>query len=108
MNTENPFTAPLDNRKAMLETLHMAYQFALDFVVGFNPPSPRLTDEQHRELGRRLALYWVMNPRSDAVATALEMVAESNARMNTYTAAQRAELEKEGRAIAAKDTVVTP
>jgi hypothetical protein len=40
-----------------------------------------------------------MKPQSDAVATALSMAAESDARINACTPAQRAALEAEGRAM---------
>lgn len=101
--TENPPTPPLDSREAMLETLHMAYQFVLDqYRSPLGPRPARLSDEDGRELGLRLAQYWDMKADyEDAVAVALAMTAESDARMNAYTSAQRAALEKEARDFAA-------
>lgn len=106
MNSENLPTPPLDSREAMLETLKLAYRQILDFSSFPNTypgwKSNRLTVEEAHELGRRLAQYWSMKTdRADAVPTALSMVAESDARMNTYTPAQRAALEKEARDFAA-------
>ena len=101
MNTENPPSPPLDSREAMLETLRMAYRFVLDQCAVMRGGEPtRLNHEDEKELGRRLAQYWELK-NDCAVATALGMVAESDARMNTYTPTQRAALEAEGRAMAA-------
>lgn len=105
MKTENPSTPPLDTREAMLETLHMVYLWTLDEMDNSHWFKPRLSAEDQCELGRRLSQYWDMKtPQSEAVSTALTMTAESDARMNTYTPAQRAELEAEGRAMAAQGT----
>ncbi len=49
----------LDSRESMLYTLHLAYQFALEqysCVESLN--TKRLTTDQERDLGRRLAEYW--------------------------------------------------
>ena len=147
MNTENLSTQLLDTREAMLETLHMAYQYSLDTGClstgrershrSWGMTKKRLSTARQKELGRRLAEYWLTKSskenavalalatesgqrmgaylsaqqaarESDAASTALSMTAESDARMNTYTATQRAALEAEGRAMTAQDTTTTP
>lgn len=107
MNTENPPAPPLNSREVMLETLHMAYQFVLDQSDRmYGRPYIRLDEKDEHELGRRLTQYWGMKAGyEDAVATALGMVADSDARMNTYTPAQRAALEAEGRALALSNSL---
>lgn len=52
----------------MLETLKLAYQHALDNSTRHLDGSPliadtkRLSPKQEKELGRRLARYWLMDP----------------------------------------------
>lgn len=46
----------------MLATLRLAYRYALDRSGG----DRRLSAAQERELGRRLALYWDMDPKPTA------------------------------------------
>lgn len=54
-----------DRIEHMLQTLHMAYEHALDTQCP--PDQRRLTPDGERELGRRLAQYWCLpNTRSDA------------------------------------------
>lgn len=107
MNTESKPEFSLDTREAMLETLHMAYQFVLDEVArSMSGRAPtRLSDSDERELGRRLAQYWSMKAEwEDKVTFALGAVAESDKRMNEYSPEQRALLEAQARALAAQST----
>ena len=51
-------TSPdLKDPAVMLETLRLAYRHALD-LNNLDPDCKRLSYEQQRELGRRLAMYW--------------------------------------------------
>lgn len=108
MNTKNSPTPSLDSREVMLETLNMAFQFALDVMDESNGRAPsRLTPKQAGEMGYRLAEYWNMKVDEAKVATALAMTAQSDARMNIYTSAERAELENEARATVTNGAITT-
>ncbi len=50
----------LSDPAVMLETLKLAYQHALDQQPQGRDDKPRLTLKQEKELGRRLARYWLM------------------------------------------------
>jgi hypothetical protein len=48
----------LNNRKEMLETIHMTYLYALDAAFSNVPKKLRLSKKQQIELGKRLSIYW--------------------------------------------------
>ncbi len=60
----------LSDPAVMLETLKLAYQSVLDGLPQDRDAKPRLTIAQEKELGRRLARYWLM--KEPAVPTSIE------------------------------------
>jgi hypothetical protein len=62
--------SPLDLKDpaVMLATLRLAYRAVLDRAISdsVDPHPQRLSYEQKRELGRRLAQYWDMDPKPTA------------------------------------------
>lgn len=70
MNTPAKPTPLLDSRETMLETLHMAYRFALDhsYLMGTARNQGRMHPDEEEGMGRRLAEYWqiknLSNPTS--------------------------------------------
>ncbi len=57
--------AHLCDPKVMLDTLHMAYRYLLDECAPDHLSGSerrRLNHEHQRELGRRLAAYWSIDP----------------------------------------------
>lgn len=58
-------STPIDLKDpaVMLATLRLAYRYVLDQMDSFDTDAKRLSDDQCRELGRRLAEYWTMDPK---------------------------------------------
>lgn len=78
--TTTPTPRPLSNPAVMLDTLKLAYRFALDHngtdICGH---STRLTEKQEKELSRRLARYWLMDESAFPQSQAASMLVPLNA-----------------------------
>lgn len=70
---------PLSDPAVMLDTLHLAYRFALDACLAAKVPGDligdhlftvsRLSVAEQYELGRRLVLYWEMKSLKPVIPT---------------------------------------